>query len=97
MVKNKKILVVGASGFIGGHLVKRLLENDNFIVAVDIKPKEYWFQEYDNTQNYYSMDMKEINNCRKVTKILIMFLTWLAIWEVWVLLRIIKQNACNQF
>ncbi len=68
MLKSKKILVVGAGGFIGGHLVKKLLENENSIVAVDIKPKEYWFQDYDNVKNYYSMDMKEINNCRKVTK-----------------------------
>ena len=44
MIKNKKILIVGAGGFIGGHLVKRLLRDDNSIVAVDIKPKEYWFQ-----------------------------------------------------
>ena len=32
MIKNKKILVVGAGGFIGGHLVGRLLENDNSVV-----------------------------------------------------------------
>ncbi len=25
MIKNKKILIVGAGGFIGGHLVKKLL------------------------------------------------------------------------
>ena len=68
MIKNKKILIVGAGGFIGGHLVKRLLKNNNSIVAVDIKPKEYWFQDYDNVKNHYSMDMKEIDNCRKVTK-----------------------------
>jgi GDP-D-mannose 3',5'-epimerase len=29
MDKNKKILVVGAGGFIGGHLVKKLLANGN--------------------------------------------------------------------
>ena len=68
MIKNKRILVVGAGGFIGGHLVNKLLRNGNFIVAVDIKPKEYWFQDFDYTENYYSMDMKEINNCRKVTE-----------------------------
>ncbi len=68
MIKNKKILVVGAGGFIGGHLVKRLLQNDNLITATDIKPKEYWFQDFDNVENHYSMDMKEINNCKKVTK-----------------------------
>ncbi len=68
MITNKKILVVGAGGFIGGHLVKRLLDDGNFMIAVDIKPKEYWFQDFENVENYYSMDMKDINNCRKVTK-----------------------------
>ena len=68
MIKNKKILVVGAGGFIGGHLVKKLLNDKNRIVASDIKPKEYWFQDFDDSQNYYAMDMKDINNCRKVTK-----------------------------
>tara|TARA_B100000989_G_scaffold294175_2_gene272808 strand:+ start:34912 stop:35922 length:1011 start_codon:yes stop_codon:yes gene_type:complete len=68
MIKNKKILVVGAGGFIGGHLTKRLLKDKNLLVAVDIKPKEYWFQDFENAENYYSMDMKDINNCRLVTK-----------------------------
>ena len=31
MIKNKKILIVGAGGFIGGHLTKKLLENKNSI------------------------------------------------------------------
>ena len=68
MIKNKNILIVGAGGFIGGHLVKKLLKDGNNIVASDIKPKEYWFQDFDDTENYYSMDMKDISNCRKVTK-----------------------------
>ena len=63
---SKKILVVGAGGFIGGHLIKRLLSNGNKIVASDIKPKEYWFQDFDEVENYYEMDMKDISNCRKV-------------------------------
>ena len=67
MIKNKKILIVGAGGFIGGHLVKKLLNNGNTIVACDIKPKELWFQEFDKAKNFYSMDMKDISNCRKVT------------------------------
>ena len=68
MIKDKKILIVGAGGFIGGHLVKKLLDNGNSIVTTDIKPKEYWFQDFETAENYYSMDMKDINNCRKVTK-----------------------------
>ena len=68
MIKGKKILVVGAGGFIAGHLLKRLLKDGNSIVATDIKPKEYWFQDFENAQNHYSMDMKDINNCRNVSK-----------------------------
>ena len=64
--KSKKVLVVGAGGFIGGHLVKRLIENGNSITACDIKSKEYWFQDFDEAQNHYSLDMKDISNCRKV-------------------------------
>ena len=68
MEKNKKVLVVGAGGFIGGHLVKRILDNGNSVVATDIKPKEYWFQDFDTVENYYATDMKDILNCRKVTQ-----------------------------
>ena len=68
MKKDKKVLIVGAGGFIGGHLVKRILDNGNLVVATDIKPKEYWFQDFDNVENHYSTDMKDISNCRKVTQ-----------------------------
>ena len=68
MIKNKKILVVGAGGFIGGHLTNRLLKDGNSIIATDIKPKEYWFQDFENAKNFYSTDMKDINNCRNVTE-----------------------------
>ena len=34
MNKKKNILVVGAGGFIAGHLIKRLLLNGNNIMAV---------------------------------------------------------------
>ena len=68
MIKNKKILVVGAGGFIGGHLVNKLIKDENFIITADIKPREHWFQEFEKAKNYYSTDMKEIENCRKVVK-----------------------------
>jgi GDP-D-mannose 3',5'-epimerase len=68
MDKNKKVLVVGAGGFIGGHLVKKILDNGNSVVASDIKPKEYWFQDFDNVENHYATDMKDISNCKKVTQ-----------------------------
>ena len=42
--KDKKILVVGAGGFIGGHLVKKFLDNGNLVIATDIKPKNIGFR-----------------------------------------------------
>ena len=60
MIKNKRILVIGAGGFIGGHLVNRLLKNGNSITGADIKPKEYWFQDFDDAINHYAMDVKMI-------------------------------------
>lgn len=36
-----KILILGSSGFIGSNLVKRLMDEDHFVVGVDIKPPEY--------------------------------------------------------
>ena len=68
MDKNKTILVVGAGGFIGGHLVKKFIDNGNKVIASDIKPKEYWFQDFEKAENYFATDMKDMNNCTKVTK-----------------------------
>ena len=39
-----KIMVAGAGGFIGGHLVKKLELEGHQVTAVDIKPIEDWFQ-----------------------------------------------------
>jgi GDP-D-mannose 3',5'-epimerase len=62
-----KILVTGAGGFIGGHLVKSLLDDGHQVVCADIKPLNLWFQIFE-TENNYSVDLKEYENCLKVTK-----------------------------
>ncbi len=61
------ILVAGAGGFIGGHLVKRLIEDGHKVVCADLKPLENWFQLSDKAKNY-SLDLKDFDNCLKVTK-----------------------------
>ena len=67
MIENKKILVCGAGGFIGGHLVAKLLLMNNSIVCVDQKPKELWFQYFEECNNF-SLDLKEYENCLKVSE-----------------------------
>ncbi len=61
-----KIVVAGAGGFIGGHLVKylRKIQPNTQIRAVDIKPLNEWYQISDEylTENLV-LDLKLIQNC----------------------------------
>ena len=62
-----KYLVAGAGGFIGGHLVAFLIKEGHEVICADIKPKEYWFQLYDENKNF-TCDLKEYEHCLKVTE-----------------------------
>ena len=44
----KKILITGSGGFIGGHLVKELLNRGYEVRAVDVKKFEEWYQCFEN-------------------------------------------------
>jgi GDP-D-mannose 3',5'-epimerase len=58
----KKILVAGAGGFIGGHLVKELIKKGNVVRAVDIKPLNEWYQVSDEIENLV-LDLRLRENC----------------------------------
>jgi GDP-D-mannose 3',5'-epimerase len=62
----KKFLIVGAGGFIGGHLVKRLLDEGNSVRGVDLKPFELWFQKFEKAESF-SLNMEEYENCLKMS------------------------------
>ena len=64
--KNKNVFVAGAGGFIGGHLVEKLLSYGAKIVAVDIKPLDFWFQIFEEVENH-SLDLKNLENCEMST------------------------------
>ncbi len=59
-----KIVVAGAGGFIGGHLVRYLKEKhpDYQVRAVDIKPLNEWYQAIPEIDNLV-LDLKLIENC----------------------------------
>ena len=63
----QKILVTGAGGFIGGHLVKRLIEQGHEVRAVDIKDFNEWYQHYPEVDNF-CLDMSIKENCFKMTE-----------------------------
>jgi nucleoside-diphosphate-sugar epimerase len=61
---NQKVVVCGAGGFIGGHLVKDLLaQGVNVVRAVDVKPLDEWYQTSPGVENL-SLDLRDRANCQ---------------------------------
>ncbi len=66
--KEIKVLVTGAGGFIGGHLIKYLQKQGyRKIRAVDIKPLKDWHQLSMGVENL-SLDLKDLRNCKTAVK-----------------------------
>ncbi len=61
----KKILVCGAGGFIGGHLVKRLKSDGNWVRGVDLKKHEYCETHADE---FVRADLRDPVACEIVTR-----------------------------
>jgi nucleoside-diphosphate-sugar epimerase len=61
----KKILVTGAGGFIGSHMVKYLKDEGNWVRGVDIKKPEFMKSYADE---FVLMDLRSEEGARRVTK-----------------------------
>ena|SRR5579863_1976200 len=61
----QRILVTGAGGFIGHHLVKRLKADGFWVRGVDIKYPEY---EDSVADEFEALDLREFDNCQKATR-----------------------------
>jgi GDP-D-mannose 3', 5'-epimerase len=57
------VVVTGGGGFIGGHMVARLLENGVPVRAVDQKPLDEWYQVFDGAENVVA-DVSQLENAR---------------------------------
>lgn len=67
-LNNEKVVICGAGGFIGGHLVKDLLASGvDVIRAVDQKPMDEWYQSTDKVENL-TLDLKDLANCKKAVQ-----------------------------
>lgn len=58
------VLVTGAGGFIGGHLVAALRKDGHSVRAVDRKPISEWYQELPDVDNDQA-DLSDPDACRK--------------------------------
>jgi nucleoside-diphosphate-sugar epimerase len=63
MDKDQLVLVVGADGFIGGHLVADFLrQGHRRICTFDIKPFDAWYQHFSEVYNW-RLDLRERSAC----------------------------------
>jgi len=66
MDQQKRILVTGAGGFIGHHLVRYLKKQGHWVRGVDIKAPEYSPKE--EADEFFVLDLRYLDNCLKATK-----------------------------
>ena len=65
--KSVAVAVAGAGGFIGGHLVAKLIEQGySTIRAIDIKELNEWYQVHPEVDNRV-LDLKSLSNARELT------------------------------
>ncbi|HLJ50808.1 MAG TPA: NAD-dependent epimerase/dehydratase family protein [Bryobacteraceae bacterium] len=65
MPDNKRILVTGAGGFIGHHLVKALVARGHWVRGVDIKRPEF---EPTAAHSFELLDLRRFDNCLEATR-----------------------------
>jgi GDP-D-mannose 3',5'-epimerase len=70
MTATKTVLISGAGGFIGGHLVAAFRKDNRYHVrAADIKPPAEWYQMFDDVENHAGVlagDARDFTVCRKL-------------------------------
>jgi GDP-D-mannose 3',5'-epimerase len=67
-LKNERVVVCGAGGFIGGHLVRYLLDRGIKVQrAVDLKPIDEWYQVADGVENLV-LDLTEKDSAHQAAR-----------------------------
>ena len=63
--EQRRILIAGGGGFIGGHLAKELLEQGHQVVIADIKALDQWYQVHDGAENH-ALNLEQKDTCFQV-------------------------------
>jgi GDP-D-mannose 3',5'-epimerase len=69
MNASRVIVVTGAGGFIGGHLVKQFLSEGHVVRGADIKPLDEWYQVHAEAENHAGLidgDCRDFKVCRVI-------------------------------
>jgi len=67
MSNRKRVLIAGGGGFIGGHLVRMLIQRSHDVVVADVKPFHQWYQCHSEAENH-SLNLEQKENCYKVSE-----------------------------
>ncbi|MFP6864686.1 MAG: NAD-dependent epimerase/dehydratase family protein [Roseibacillus sp.] len=60
--EQRRILIAGGGGFIGGHLAKGLLEQGHQVIIADIKALDQWYQVHDGAENHV-LNLEQKDTC----------------------------------
>src|SRR5208282_1179137 len=65
MTKQMRILVTGAGGFIGHHLVNRLKDEGHWVRGIDLKLPDY---ESSRANEFEILDLRRYDSCLQATR-----------------------------
>ena len=63
-----RVTVMGAGGFISGHLVRRLLDEGHEVRAVDIKSLDQWWQVHEQAHSWDRFDVRRADLCHNACR-----------------------------